>query len=200
MPYLDLLESVIASTAPTAEPVTLNDVKDHLGILPEDSTHDRKLETFIIPSARQMVEARLSKTLVTTTWTANYRDFPRSGWWIELPFPPLASVTSVKYYDENGTQQTWSSSEYIVDTSSSPGRVALDPDYTWPSTEVGRISRVEVIYVAGQAASAISEIEKEQVFHWCNILFEDRGGEADRGRSLEIANAMHYATWPGTYS
>jgi uncharacterized phiE125 gp8 family phage protein len=196
---MSLLVGVVESVAPTAEPVTVPEAKEHLGILPADTVHDDKLAR-MIATARLTVESRQGRQIVTATYVATYSDFPRGGrTWFEIPRPPLQSVSSVQYYDENGTQQTWTSSEYIVDTVSEPGRIALDPDFNWPNTESGRINRVDVTFVAGYGApTAVPETIKEQVLHWINMLFEDRGGEGDK-LSMEVADALHYATWPGVY-
>jgi uncharacterized phiE125 gp8 family phage protein len=62
---------------------------------------------------------------------------------------PLQSVTSVKYYDTSGVQQTLSASTYQVDTFSEPGRILLAPNQVWPSVQAGRALAVEVLYVVG---------------------------------------------------
>ena len=61
-----------------------------------------------------------------------------------LPRPPLSSVTSVKYYDTNQTQQTLASTYYLVRTpwrqAGTIERAALQvypavaPDYKYPIT------------------------------------------------------------------
>lgn len=44
---------------------------------------------------------------------------------IELPYPNLIAVQSVKYYDSDDVEQTVSSGEYIVETGPIPGRVTF---------------------------------------------------------------------------
>lgn len=52
---------------------------------------------------------------------------------LELPMPPVQSVTSVKYIDPNGVQQTLDPSVYIVDLASEPARLYLAPGQVWPA-------------------------------------------------------------------
>ena len=44
---------------------------------------------------------------------------------IEIPNPPLQSVSSIKYKDSAGTEATWADTNYIVDPDSFLGRVVL---------------------------------------------------------------------------
>jgi len=102
----------------------------------------------------------LDRQLCTATWTLKLDSFPPADY-IELPRPPLATVTSVKYYDLAGTQQTFSSGKYTVDTHSEPGRVVLNYGESWPSIR-SQSQAVEVIYTAGYGADDTSVPEALQ--------------------------------------
>ena len=88
-----------------------------------------------------------------------------------MPRPPLSSVTSLKYIDTAGTQQTWSSANYIVDTSCEPGKIRLAYDVSWPDIRE-QYNGVEIIFVAGYGASgsSVPEVVKHsirfKVAHW----------------------------------
>lgn len=135
-------------THPTVEPVTTAELKKQLEIANSDTAHDAHLER-LIKGARRVAERETRKSLITQTWKLTGPEFPYGTFNLWLPRPPLQSVTHVKYYDWSGVQQTWSSDEYLVITTTTPGRVDLHPDYTWPTTQASRDNAVEIQYVAG---------------------------------------------------
>ena len=115
-------------TAPATEPVTSTEAKSHLRV---DTTADDTLIGTLITAARQHVEAHLRRALITQTWELVTDAFP-VGDVLRLPLPPLVSVTSIKYTDEDGAESTFSSGLYVVDTDSTKGRVVLKNGETWP--------------------------------------------------------------------
>lgn len=123
------------SPAP-GEPVTLTEAK-----LQTRRTHvttdDDYLEDICIPAARDRAEQETGRSLVTATWRMVLDRFP-SCLYIELPKPPLRTVDSITYVDENGVTQTLSTSLYTVDAPVGPtcarGRILLNYDESWPST------------------------------------------------------------------
>lgn len=134
-------------TAPTIEPVVLSEVKEHLRI--DHSEEDTKLDIFIT-AARQHFEQRTGRTLHQTTLEIAMNRFPGSSDAIRLPrAAPLQSVTSVKYVDSGGTENTWASSGYIVDTYEDVGQVVLAYGASWPSYTPYPLNSVRIRYVAG---------------------------------------------------
>lgn len=143
-------------TAPAAEPVSLADAKAHLRV---DHAADDDLIAALIAAAREDAEHRLGRALVMQTLEQVCDAFPADGD-IELPNPPLASVTSVKYLDSDGVEQTLSTSLYDVDSDSAPGEIHRAYGVTWPSTRCVE-NAVRARYVAGYAATyAITGISK----------------------------------------
>jgi uncharacterized phiE125 gp8 family phage protein len=98
-----------------------------------------------IETARREAEKR-GRALITQTWRALYDSFPVVE--VELPKPPLQSVDSVKYVDDDGTLQTLATSEYVVDTSGVRGRVYLAYEGEWPIHRLER-NAVRIEFVAG---------------------------------------------------
>jgi uncharacterized phiE125 gp8 family phage protein len=90
-------------------------------------------------------EHATGRAFITQTWRLTLDHFPGA---IKLPGAPLASVTSVKFYDAAGVLQTLSPLDYIIDTASEPGYVVPAPGKTWPTT-AARINAVEVQYICG---------------------------------------------------
>lgn len=136
---------MVRTVAPVTEPVHLDEVRDHLRV---DITDDDTLIEALITAAREYVEQASRRALVTQTWRYNLDQFPAADE-IELPRPPLKSVTSITYRDSDGTTHTLASSVYEVDTDSQPGRVRLAYGEDWPSDTLAETNPVRITFVAG---------------------------------------------------
>jgi uncharacterized phiE125 gp8 family phage protein len=174
------------TTAPTSEPLTLTEVKNHLRI---DNTDSDDELTLLLAAARSHVETRTNRQLMQATYELTLDRWPSSGV-LTLRMPPLSSVTSVVYYDENGSSQTFSSDNYHVDTATEPGRVVLEDGESWPNLDI-RPAAVTVTYIAGQASSddvpdAAKLATLQLLAHW----FENREAVAFGGNPTELPHAI----------
>lgn len=97
-------------TTPAAEPITLDEAKNHLKV---DSADDNALISTLIKTARQLTERETKRALITQTWKLYLDESPAE---IYIPKPPLQSVESIK---------TISSVESIVDLDSAAGQPIL---------------------------------------------------------------------------
>lgn len=183
-------------TAPESEPVTLAEAKAHMRV-----THDDEdtLITALIAAAREACEQKLGRALITQTWEKVLDAFPENE--IRLPWPPLISITSVKYIDTSGAQQTLAADVYTIDADSEPGWLLLADGETWPET-LDVANAVRVRYSAGYgAAGAVPQSIKAWLLLKIAELYEHReassekpasahgfvDGLLDRYRILEIA-------------
>jgi uncharacterized phiE125 gp8 family phage protein len=162
------------TTSPTIEPVSLAEGKLHLKIETAD-TADDTLISALIKAAREFCEGYQNRAYIERAITMKLDDFPDE---IILPAPPLISVTSVKYIDTAGTQQTLAGTVYTVDTTSEPGRVVLAYNQSWPSIR-GDANGVEVVYKAGYGAAAanVPEGVKAAIKLMLTHLYENRGDD-----------------------
>ncbi|MGZ5000626.1 MAG: head-tail connector protein [Methylomonas sp.] len=160
----------IIKTAPATEPITLAEMRSHLGIAQaEDTTRDTIITGRII-SARQWAEEYTRRAFITQTWTAYGSDFPgdrclivsgnngEDSSAIKLR-GKLQSVTSVKYLDLNGVQQTLPTTDYLVDLVTN----SVVPAYgvTWPTGRI-QLNAVQIEYVCGYGnAAAVPEPIKD---------------------------------------
>jgi len=139
-------------TAPTTEPVTLDEAKAHLRV---DGTAEDALITALIQAAREHVESQTGRALITQTWDGTLDSFPARGA-IVLPKPPLVSVTSVKHIDAAGAEQTMNPSDYSVEKPAGPhaqeGRILLGYGKSWPSTRC-QSNAVTIRFEAGYGAA-----------------------------------------------
>jgi uncharacterized phiE125 gp8 family phage protein len=152
------MSSLTLVTAPTEEPVTIDEIKDELrGPTVE---HDNLLRGMIV-AARKYCETKLKRQFCTATWDYRIDYFP--PWEIELPLPPLQSVTSITYLDTGGTSQTWSAGNYLVDIYNDPGRITPSFGNVWPSTR-WQNNAVTIRFVSGYGTSiAVPEPIKQAI-------------------------------------
>lgn len=145
------MSALVQTVAPTDDPVTVDEVKSQLGIT-TGGLDDGIIEGYRDAAVLE-VEARQKRQLMSATYKLYLDAFPVGD--IEIPKPPLSSVTSIQYIDTAGDTQTWASSEYSVNTDSTKGRVRPLPAYTYPSA-VGTDYQNPVIitFVAGYADAA----------------------------------------------
>jgi uncharacterized phiE125 gp8 family phage protein len=136
-------------TGPKASPIDLDDVKDDLRI---DGTDDDSMLQLWVDAATDIVEKGTGRALITQTWELRLDHFPFSGP-IWIPTLPLQSVTSVKYIDPDGVEQTMSSSNYEVDFTDDYGKIVLAYGESWPSIR-DKINAVTVRFVAGYGDAA----------------------------------------------
>lgn len=142
------------TVAPAIEPVTLTEAKTHLRVVGSD---DDAYIGNLISAARGRAEKFTGLSIVTQTRTFVCDGFPYGDEFIALPGSPVQSVTSVVYVDGNGTNQTWDSSNYTVDTTAVPGGIYLAYGKSWPTTRTVRHA-VTITYVAGYGQSSDSPL------------------------------------------
>ena len=171
------------TVAPTAEPILLDEAKSHLRIRTSDTVQDSYIETLLIPRARKIAEDFQHRAYITQTWVLNLDCFPACGE-ILLPRPPLQSVSSIVYTLEDGTTGTVSSSDYVVDAFSEPGRILLKGGEAWPTDTLRVGPSVAVTFVAGYGAAGSSvpgEI-RQAILLILSHLFENREAVVDQSR------------------
>lgn len=181
-------------TPPAAEPVTVADAKLDLRVTLSD---DDALISALITAARQYAEKYTRRQLVTATWLYSLDAFRSAIYgpgydtfrsaatlpqtlgsfpfgslnypWnvIDIPLPPLQSISSISYTDTAGTVQTLDPSTYLVDTHTEWGRISPAFGMTWPPTRAV-INAVGITFIAGYSTvpAAICQAIKLLVNHW----------------------------------
>lgn len=138
-------------TAPDAEPITAADIVTRIGTKTGDIASD-DLEA-MIATARAWVEDYTGRSLINQTWELALDAFPAAE--IELPRPPVSSITSVSYLDSDATEQTLDASAYTVDDYGVTHWLLPAYGTVWPTT-ADAANAVKVRYVAGYGASGAS--------------------------------------------
>lgn len=156
-------------TAPTVEPVTLAEARNHLRV---DTADDDALIQRCLVSARRWAEMYTRRAFVTQTWEAMYDHWPRV---LEVPLPPLQSVIQVSYRTSANVLVVVPPVTYIVDVISTPGRVVLAPGQTWPGDSLWPANPIVVRFTAGYGlAAAVPDDIKSAILLMTGYLYEYR--------------------------
>jgi Phage gp6-like head-tail connector protein len=160
---------------PAIEPITLTQAKQHLRVdFPDDDTYI----TSLITGARQHVEKLTNRAIFNRKMLLTLDYFPWPGWgsttgstahdyfmhWyyrgltIRIPKPATVSVDSLSYLANDGvTVVTIDPSNYRVDLTSEPARIAPTPGYTWPYQQNYIPGQVKVNFTAGTYELPVTE-------------------------------------------
>lgn len=171
------LEGLERTVAPAVSPITPAEVITHANLDP--ATPTPYLQT-LIDAAVDVMERDLGRALISQTFKLNLDDLPQAratqrgrqtlsdapddndptAWsrgtgrtMVELPRPPLQSVTSWNTYDNAGAATLIPATSYLVDTRADPGRIVLLDGFALPSG-IRAGQGLEIIFVAGYGAAA----------------------------------------------
>lgn len=159
--------SLITVTNPAVEPVSSADIKSAARI--DDASLDANISA-LIPAFRSAAEHETGRRLITQTVELVLDGFPESH--IDLVLPDAQTITSIKYLDTAGVEQTLSGTVYQLDTDSMPSRALLQYDQTWPATQdVPNAVRVRFTAGYGAAGSDVPASVKIWIIaHVCQAL------------------------------
>ena len=100
---------ITVTTEATTEPITVTEAKDWLGIL--TTAHDTKL-TASIAAARKKVEQLSGRSMVARTLKLILDEYSET--YLDLPYPPINAIVSVKSKATDGTETTYSAADYAL--------------------------------------------------------------------------------------
>ena len=190
-------------TAETAYAVTQAEIKAWCKI---DSSDDDVTVALIERAVHNWAKEYTSRTLTTVTYnlfidTVYESDIPiQEGFYvgydgrsnkrsIDLPKSPVASVSHIKYYDDDDTATTFATSNYYLDTASIPARIVLRKGSSYP-TSLRVANGIEIKYVAGYGATTTIPYDiKSACLAYASYLFEHRGDLLDGKRILAPTSA-----------
>ena len=133
-------------TAPL-QALAQSELRAHLNLLPTDSAHadDTQISAMCL-AAQAMADRYANVSTFTQILELALDAFPDGP--IKLDRGPVQSITSVKYIDLNGTEQTLSNTLYALDSYSTPQWLTEAYDTEWPDT-LGTVNAVKVRYMTG---------------------------------------------------
>lgn len=135
--------SVVVVTPPAPD-IDLDLVKGHLRVDHDDD--DTLIEAFVAAVIDHIdgPGGWLDRAIWPQTLELRQNAFGGS---IRLPYGPATSITSIKYVDPDGAEQTLSAPNYVLMNS---GEVVLAHNASWPNLR-GDAEGVRIRYVAGFA-------------------------------------------------
>jgi uncharacterized phiE125 gp8 family phage protein len=201
MNYRDLIGEpynarLTLTTPAVVEPVEIGDLMAHSRI---DPSEDGGYLGGLIAASRQWVEQYTGRQLINATWTLTLDGFPDDD--IDLPRPPLVSVTSVKHYDSARVLQTVAAATYNTLTfagpEAPPGTLELATGYAWPSVYLGD-GAVQIAFVAGYGATAatVPAQVKHAILLHAGELYERREQVVVGVSTTPAAITVERLLWP----
>ena len=174
----------VVTTPPAVEPVSLAEMRSHLGIGQSSDTSRDAIIAGRITTARTMAESYTGQALITKTVTGYSNVFED----VICLLSPAKSITSINYIDTDGNSQTLDPAAYELD----PITSIVVPAYgaIWPEARE-KVNSVQVVYVAGYGNTAesvpapILDAIKFMVGQWEQFQNTIEGGI----RPLTIPNA-----------
>lgn len=139
-------------TAITTEPVMLAEARLQVKLTTDDSTTEDALLTAWITAARELAEQFTGRALAPQTLEMAMDEFPSDDDVIDLALPPVATITSVKYTDTAGVEQTIAASAYALSLYGDARRLAPTYGNYWPITQ-DIPDAVRILYVTGYTAT-----------------------------------------------
>ena len=138
---------------------------------PTSNTTLEPLLAMFIEAARQSAELQLHRYLCTQTVDAYFDEYPEND---TFALPPLQSVTSFKYIDTDGVEQTLAANQYEVDNTQGFAEIYPAYDVTWPTTRDKR-NAIVIRFVAGYGAAAdVPACIKDWMLFQINSMWETR--------------------------
>lgn len=178
-------------SGPGSEPIGLDEIKAHLRV---DGTDEDGLIIGKMTAARMLVESWIGRALITQTWDWFLPCWPSDeyGGTFYVPNSPLQSVTSLKYVDLNGDEQTWSSSNYevIAPAGPRPGPGLIRPAYLifWPNIR-SQPDAVRIRFVAGWTGpEKVPDPIRSAIKLVVGDLYENRESQIADARAIIQAN------------
>lgn len=148
-------------SAPSAEPVTLEEAKQYLRI--EHDNEDALIED-LVTAARMMAEQWLRRSIITQSWLLSYDYGIPEGVW--LPMGPVQAVANVESINDEDISQPISSSTYRLNAAKDT--LLLDAMITG--------TRVAITYSAGYGdAEDVPLPILQGILSHVAFLYENRG-------------------------
>lgn len=191
-------------TPPAIEPVTLAEAKAHLKV---DTTDDDALLTALIAAARARAEWHTGRAFITQSWKLwldiwpgaigcddlppRLSASPPSA--VEIPLPPLQSVSSITSYALDDSATVMNSALYQVDIASAPARVALKIGVA-PPVNLRAMNAIAIAFNAGygDAESDVPDAIKRAILMIVADLYANRGDAAMETSAAALATLMPY--------
>ena len=157
--------------APAIEPISLEELKLFGRI---DGTDEDALILGFIEAARQACENYLGRALIEHSITLQMDEWPDIV--VELPRPPLISITAVETLTEDNVATVYDSTNYYIVTTGSPGLLIIKNGATPPENSSRYYRGYQIRYKAGYGSSRadVPRVIREALKLWTMDIYENR--------------------------
>lgn len=140
--------SLVMTSAPALEPVSLAEAKAHLRI--DHTLEDALIQSLIITS-RLHIEAALGLALITQSWSFFADRWPKAQRLV-MPMRPVQAIASVRLWKIDGTSMQLPGQAFFLDGQGLPARLVWQGN--GPPTDPERtVNGIEVAFTAGFGAA-----------------------------------------------
>ena len=184
------MRTSLVTAAGTSYLITLSEVKKHLRCSTSITIDDTYIKS-LSKLATERIQDITGRKLIHQTWKYYLDEWPGDRH-IELPYSPLASVTSVALKTSTGGTATMGSTRWNSDTVSHPPRLYLEYGNSWPSTGLYEYNAISIEakygYSSGSTSvpNAIKQAAKFLISHW----YENREQGIVRGSYTPVPDTV----------
>jgi uncharacterized phiE125 gp8 family phage protein len=168
---------------PVGLAIPLQEVKDMLRIT---STQDDAMLTNLINSAVDIIQQKTWVCAQNSDYLGKMDDYPKDSYVEILQYTPVTEITSVKYYDVDGTLITMTeNTDYYVEIDGEYPRIYFEEQ---PSLRDRKYNNIEIAFKAGY----LTRFTMPDYVHTmiCLIVKDqyDNGGSVEYGTSAKELN------------
>ena len=159
-------------TPPTAEPLTLVEVKAHLRL---DGAEEDTLLNGLVTAAREHLERQTGLCLMTQTLRLYLDEWPQGGV-IQIARGPVQAIVNVMVHEADGTPVQVSLQDHLLDGAGRPARLWLRD----PPAPGRLLNGIEIDFTAGfgTAATDVPDTLKRAMLTHVALMFTYRGAVA----------------------
>ncbi|SCZ80399.1 head-tail connector protein [Acidaminobacter hydrogenoformans] len=183
-------------TPVSAEPITVDDVKDQLRI---DTAEEDDYLADLIFAVRDYAEHYTRLSLATQVLELMLDALPSANF-IDLPRSPVQSVTSFKLTDVFAVETTMVlGTDYLLDLDRIPARIVLPYNKSWPGIELHPVAPIRIRYEAGynNTTNKVPYSLKAGLLLHVGLLYQYRDAEIPEGAMTTVKRLydMHRNIW-----
>ena len=181
-------------TPPAALAVSLAEAKAQVRDL--SSSEDALISSYL-RTAEQYCEQMTGRAIMRQTWQFTLDAFPEA---FELRRTPVASITSIVYWDQEGIEQTLDPAAYTLDNANDYDSAYALPAYggQWPSARC-QVNAVALRYLSGWPdAASVPESIKDWIKLQVGTMHQNRSSEGIvQTHALGLADRLldRYKLW-----
>lgn len=133
---------LLKRTSALASPIPLADARQHLRVTGAD---EDMLIAQLLAASIGAISERTGRSLSAETWALS---LPNASGDIDLPYPPVQSITSITYFDASDQAQSATLSDFYLFSGDDRATLRPKSGKAWPSTST-REDAITITYVAG---------------------------------------------------